>query len=74
MPMIAADAATLASRMVSGRTGSGESTITSRRSGKVLSQLTTVKSPTTSIMVEDEGLFFARSKQAIAAGAGLAEA
>jgi hypothetical protein len=40
--------------MVMRATGSGESTITSRRSGNVASQLTTVMSPTTNIMVADQ--------------------
>ena len=51
-PSSAPEAATLAKRIVCVATGSGESTITSRRSGKVASQLTTVISPATNIMVE----------------------
>jgi hypothetical protein len=58
-PIMAPDAETLARRMVSGRTGSGESTMTSRRSGKVLSQLTTVKKPDHLHHAGNEELFFA---------------
>ena len=52
MPRMAAEAATLAKRMVRGRTGNGESTMMSRRSGKVESQPMTVMRPTMSIMSE----------------------
>src|SRR5205085_1646152 len=51
MPSAAANAAAFARKMVRARKGSGPSTITSRRSGKVESQLSTANSPTTSMVV-----------------------
>ena len=72
IPRIAAEAATLANRMVLGRTGNGESTMMSRRSGKVESQLTTVINPTTSIIMEiiDCSVFQASGTRASGGGAG----
>src|SRR5450631_1936003 len=51
-PIVVAEAAILADRMVCGLIGNGESTIASRRSGNVLSQVMTAMSPTTSIVVD----------------------
>src|ERR1019366_759784 len=51
-PMMVEEAASLANKMTCGVLGGGESTSASRLSGKVASQLTTAKRPTTSMMPE----------------------